>query len=115
MYIWIIVEFIMVEWILEQTTDFEKEFDKLIPKNLQERVKKQILKLKENPFVGKPLGVRFFREKKFDKWRVYFLIYEEKIIVYFVGISNKKLQQHKIDLLRELFKPFKEEIENKFI
>jgi len=103
----------MVEWSLEQTDDFEKEFNKLIPKNIREKVRSQILKLKDNPFVGKPLGFKFFREKKFDKWRVYFLIYEEKVVVYFVGVSDKKLQQQKINQLKELFKPFKEEIENK--
>ncbi len=104
----------MVEWVLEQTDAFEKEFNKLIPKNMQNIVKKQLLKLKENPFVGRSLGFKFFREKKFDKWRIYYLIYNDKIVVYFVGISDKKLQQTKINELKKLFKSFKEYVENKF-
>ena len=53
----------MVEWLLEQTDDFEKEFNKLIPKNMRDKVKSQILKLKDNPFVGKPLGFKFLERK----------------------------------------------------
>ena len=29
-------------------------------------------KLKENPYVGKPLGLNFFREKRINEKRIYF-------------------------------------------
>ena len=103
-----------MQWILEKTELFEKKFDKLIPKNLQKKVKKQIQKLTENPFKSKPLGFRFFREKKIDKWRIYFLIYEEVIVVYFIDLSDKKLQQKIINEIKEQLQGFKEYIEKKF-
>jgi hypothetical protein len=66
-------------WIIEQTEFFEKRFNKLIPDNLKKDIKSQIAKLSENPYNSKPLGYKFFREKKVKKWRIYFLIYEIKI------------------------------------
>lgn len=101
-------------WILFQTVGFEKKFNKLIPKNLRLSVQKQILKLADDPFTGKPLGFKFFREKKFDKWRIYYLIYGDLVVVYFVSISDKKMQQKEIDGLKLMFNQFKEEVKNKF-
>ncbi|MBT5424122.1 type II toxin-antitoxin system RelE/ParE family toxin [archaeon] len=104
----------MTKWILEQTELFEKKFLKLIPKNLQEEVKNQIKKLTNNPYNSKPLGYKFFREKKIKKWRIYFLIYEDKLVVYFIDISDKKLQQYTIDKIKSDFDFLKEYIENKY-
>jgi hypothetical protein len=101
-------------WIIEQTEFFEKRFNKLIPENLKDDVKSQIAKLGENPYNSKPLGYKFFREKKVKKWRIYFLIYENKLVIYFIDISDKKLQQETIDKIKSEFKLFKEHIEKKF-
>lgn len=58
----------MPHWIFEQTSYFKKNFDKLIPSEIQKQFKKQIKKLlTENPYCGKPLGYNFFREKKIKK------------------------------------------------
>jgi putative component of toxin-antitoxin plasmid stabilization module len=104
----------MKKWNIEQTEIFEKHFNKEIPKNLQENVKKQILKLQNNPFKGKPLGFKFLREKKIKKWRIYFLIYEDNLVLYFIDVSNKKLQKTTIKKIKEEFNKYKEEITKKY-
>jgi mRNA-degrading endonuclease RelE of RelBE toxin-antitoxin system len=91
-------------WSIEITEIFEHNFNKLIPKNLQDSLKKQIFKLKENPYVGKPLGYRYFREKKIKKWRIYYLIYESRLVIYFIDVSDKKSQQIVIDKIKEKLK-----------
>ena len=48
-----------------RTKTFDKEFDKL-PKSEQKEIERFEKKLVENPFVGKPLGLVFFREKKIE-------------------------------------------------
>jgi len=101
----------MVNWKLKQTNIFEREFKKIIPKNLQEEVKKLIFKLTQNPYNSKPLGCKFFREKKIKKWRIYFLIYKKLLIIYFIEISDKKLQQKTINRIKSKFKLFKDKIE----
>ena len=75
-------------WVLEQTNSFEKEFNTIIPISLQQTIKKQLLHIQENPFVGKPLGFKFFREKNFHNWRVYFIIYVDKSIIYFYDFCS---------------------------
>ena len=104
----------MAKWMIEQTELFEKRFKKLIPKSLQAAVKKQILKLAENPFNSKPLGYKFFREKKIKKWRIYLIIYEDILIIYFIDISDKKLQQKTIDKIKSEFKILENYITNKY-
>ncbi len=42
----------------------------------------------------------FFREKKLNGRRVYYLVYEEFVVVLMVCISNKKSQQAKIDYIK---------------
>jgi hypothetical protein len=104
-----------MKWIFEQTQLFEKNFRKLIPKDIQEGFKKQIKKLlNENPHCGKPLGYKFFREKKIKKWRVYYLIYETYLVLYFINISDKELQQETIDRIKSEFEFLKKYIESKY-
>lgn len=79
-----------------------QEFDKdivLLEKAEQERIEKILKQLKEQGGdVGKPLsGLTFFREKKFEGKRLYFLIYKELSVILVVGISNKKAQQATIN------------------
>jgi hypothetical protein len=75
-------------------------------------VEKIFDKLKENPFVGEPLGVKWFREKKFKSLRIYFLIFEDKKAVYLVNLSGKKDQQKIINSIWLLFGAYKKELEN---
>lgn len=75
------------------------------------RVDKIEDQLVENPYAGDPLNVKWFREKRMDKYRVYYLIYEDLNSVFMVAISEKKDQQKVINTIRLLFDFFKEEIE----
>lgn len=54
-----------------RTDWYGKKLNKLSP-NEQERVKSIEQELKKNPYDRKPLGYKFFREKKFDGKRLYF-------------------------------------------
>ena len=69
--------------------------------------------LKENPYVGKPLGFRWFREKKLDVFRVYYLIYEDLKAVYVITLSGKKDQQKVINTIRLFLDQYLIEIEEK--
>ena len=80
------------------------------PNNFVDRVVKIEEQLKVNPFVGKPLDYKWFREKKIGKYRVYYLIYENLSAVYLVVISDKKTQQKIIDQTKLLFAKYKEDI-----
>ena len=63
------------------------------------------------PYVGDPIRVPWFREKKKGKIRVYYLIYESLGIVYLVDISEKKDQQKIINTIWALLDGFYEEVE----
>ncbi len=82
-----------------RTEEFDRQFDKL-PKTEQREVEKFERKLSENPFVGKPLGLSFLKEKKLNKRRIYYLIYEDFVVVLMVAVSDKKTQQSTIDSIR---------------
>lgn len=68
---------------------------------LGEREKDWILKisrqLKENPMHGKPLGRVWFREKKFEGKRLYFLVYQKTHKILLIAFAPKKEQQKIID------------------
>lgn len=95
------------------TKEFDKELNKL-DKSLKIQVEKEIEQLKNKPFVGKPLGYKFFREKKVKGYRIYYLIYENFIVVYLITISNKPNQQKMINKIKFLIPYYKEEIEKRF-
>ena len=82
-----------------RTKTFDKEFDKL-PKAEQKEVERFEDKLTENPYVGKPLGLIFLREKKLNGRRVYYIIYEDFVVVLMAGISDKKTQQSTINSIK---------------
>jgi len=67
--------------------------------------------LAANPFAGKPLGVRWFREKRFENFRIYFLVFEGKKSVYVVNLSTKKDQQRIINSIWLLLDTYKKELE----
>jgi hypothetical protein len=68
--------------------------------------------LKEDPFIGKPLQVDFFREKKVGKFRIYYLIYKKYVIVYMITISEKKDQQKAINTIQLFLDKYQKEIED---
>jgi len=99
-------------WELRETIEFEDNFEKL-PPDVKERFEKQINKLMNNPYaLGKPLGYPWFRELKNEKFRVYYLIYDQLIVVLFVAVSDKKTQHAAINIIKGNLKRFKELVEN---
>lgn len=52
------------------------------------------------------------REKKKDKYRVYYLIYEQLNVVYMVAMSEKRDQQAVINTIFLLLDQYKEQIQN---
>lgn len=83
-----------------RTATFEREFEKL-PKLEQNKIEKfEQKQLTENPFVGDKICYDFFREKRLNGRRVYYIIYKEKVIVLLVAISDKKTQQETIDEIK---------------
>ena|SRR3989338_207647 len=79
-------------------------------KSQVDRIEEQ---LKENPYVGDPLGVRWLREKKLDVFRMYYLIYEDLNAVYIITLSGKKDQQKVINTIRILLEQYREEMEQR--
>ena len=93
--------------------EFLKDYEKL-SKREKERIDKIKDQLKINPYVGKPLGFKFFREKRVDGKRIYFLIYQDVVIVLLVAISDKKTQQATIDAIKMAFEIYKKYVYDKF-
>lgn len=86
----------------EQLTLFEKQ-----------RLERFAEQLSENgEMVGKPLGYIWFREKRFNGNRMYFLVYLEWKAVLLVTISDKKDQQEEIDGIMQNFEVYKRWVEN---
>jgi len=80
-----------------------REFDaweRLLTKQYQDRINDLVNQLKQNSDIGKPLGYPFFREKRMDKYRIYFLIYKDIDTVLLITISDKKAQQETIDRIK---------------
>src|SRR3989344_3354542 len=94
--------------------EFDKRFNKL-DRSLQLQIEKEINQLESNPYAGKPLGYPFFREKKVKNYRIYYLIYEEHVVVFVISLSTKKDQQKAIDAIRNLIPAYREEIRKKSI
>ncbi len=77
-----------------------------------DRIMKFEQSLKEQPLSGKPLGYKFFREKKFNGNRLLFLVYESNKCVFLVTITDKKSQQHEIDLIVANLEVYRTELED---
>lgn len=91
-----------------QTPYFQKKFKKLIPTQYHKLIKQQINTLKNHPYQGKPLSYKFIRELKIDKFRIYFAIYKEEVIVLLVTVSEKKFQKELINNIKSKRKELKE-------
>jgi len=89
---------------------YEKKLDKL-DRTWRGRVEKFEQELKKKPYFGKPLGYDFFREKKFNGNRLIFLVYEEHKAVFLVTITDKKVQQQVIDMIKVNLDVYKKTIE----
>ncbi len=87
---------------------FDKRANKLFNNLELIRIDKIIVQLKINPFIGKSLSYQFFREKRVNGKRIYFLIYVEIKIVLLVSSSNKKFQQEIIEEIKLYFDDFKD-------
>lgn len=75
-----------------ETDSFSKLFE-ILERDEKEWIKKIIIQLKTNSNVGKPLGFKWFREKKFKGKRLYYLVYNNLNKVLLVGFGGKKEQQ----------------------
>ena len=64
----------------------------------------------ENPYLGDKIDYEWFREKRYGKYRIYFIIYEEMNAVFMVATSDKNDQQKVINTIKFLFDLFKDEI-----
>ena len=92
--------------------EFEHEFDKL-PAAERERILKVREQIKENPFVGKPLGYAWFREKHLNGKRLYWLVYENLNAALIVALSDKKTQQLTINSIKIALDYYKGKIKQK--
>lgn len=93
-----------------RSNHYEKKLDKLDNKE-KVVISKFEQKLKKEPFSGKPLGYKFFREKKFEGRRVIFLVYEEHECIFLITITDKKAQQTEIDLIKANLDVYKDVLE----
>lgn len=95
------------------TEEFDDDFNSL-DESEKSRVRKILNQLKEQgDDVGKPLRYPYFREKKFENKRLYFLVYKEQLIILALAISDKKTQQKTIDNIISELKNYKEIINKK--
>jgi len=95
------------------TKEFDDNFEKLDESD-KKRVRKIMAQLKEQGAeVGKALQVPYFREKRFKEKRLYFLVYDDYVIIFVVAISGKKTQQETIDKIISEIKNYEEIIKDK--
>ncbi len=100
----------MEEFEVLQTIPFAALFEKL-DKREREWVQKMKQQLSFNPFAGKPLYQDWFREKKFEDRRLYFLVHGQKKRVMLVAFGSKKDQQKTIEYILAHRTEFWEELE----
>ena len=95
------------------TKEFDEDFDSL-DSSEKSRVRKIMDQLKEKgDFVGKPLRYPYFREKKFEGKRLYFLVYQDYMVILALAIGNKKTQQETINKIIAELQNYKDIIEKK--
>lgn len=88
------------------TKRFDKESDKLSGDE-QNKIHKIFLQLKENPYVGDQIRYRFFREKRLNGKRIYYLVYDDLKAVLLIATSTKKTQDKTIDNAVKYFKEYR--------
>jgi len=93
-----------------RSNNYKKKLNKIDSSDFN-RIIKFEQELKQEPYSGKPLGYKFFREKKFDGKRLIFLVYEQHKCVFLITITNKKIQQHEIDIIKTNLDIYKDELD----
>ena len=92
-----------------RTAEFNEDYTDLDHAE-QIKLNKILIKLEEQgDVVGRSLGYDFFREKRLNGKRTYYLVYTDLSSLLMVFISNKKLQQATIDIILsrlEIYKQF---------
>ena len=106
----VISMFTMKKYRVFRSVSFQEEIAKH-DRFIQDRVDKIEDKLMYNPEYGNPLGTKWFRESRFENYRIYYLIYEDLQAIYMIAISGKKDQQKTINTIRIFLEFFREEIE----
>ena len=106
----VISMFTMKKYRVFRSVSFQEEIAKY-DKSIQDRVDKIENKMMFNSKYGNPLGTEWFRESRFENYRIYFLVYEDLSAIYIVAISGKKKQQKTINTIRLFLEFFKLEIE----
>src|SRR3990167_566037 len=101
---------LMKEYKVFRSIAFQEEITKY-DKSIQDRVDKIEDKLMFNSKYGNPLGTEWFRESRFENYRIYFLVYEDLSAIYIVAISEKRDQQKTINTIKIFLEFFREEIE----
>ena len=99
-----------MEFTIINTDEFAKSIKEL-SKDVRIVFNKKIKSLNDNPYQGKPLGTKWFRELRYRKYRVYFEIFDEKKILLLVGISQKKNQKEIINILKKNSEVFRKMVE----
>jgi mRNA-degrading endonuclease RelE of RelBE toxin-antitoxin system len=88
-----------MSYVVQETKLFRKQFMKL-SKEIRQRFNKQISRLAEDPFsIGKPLQQPWLRELKNRKYRVYYYIHKNNVIVILLALSEKKDQEKIIKMI----------------
>ena len=99
----------MAKYAIYHSGRFDRELSKF-DADFQNHIDKIEEQLKTNPYLGKPLDAKWFREKKHRKYRIYFVVYEEIASVFMLAISEKKDQQKVIATVKLTFDLFKDEL-----
>lgn len=102
----------MLKYEIYTTDGFDNDFEKL-DNSLKIQIDNSLEQLLINPYVGRSLGYRFFREKKLKNYRIYYLIYDEYVVVFVIALSDKKGQQQAINKIKQFIPLYKEEIKKK--
>tara|TARA_Y100000034_G_C6584094_1_gene253471 strand:- start:28 stop:357 length:330 start_codon:yes stop_codon:yes gene_type:complete len=101
----------MVEYKIYHSSKFDTKLASF-DHEFQKKVDKIEDQLVGNPYLGNPLNVKWFREKRISKYRIYYVIYDDLKAVFMVAISEKKDQQKIINTIKLLFDFFRKEVES---
>jgi mRNA-degrading endonuclease RelE of RelBE toxin-antitoxin system len=88
------------------TNEFEEKIERWDKKD-RESVEKIYNQLTENPYVGDQISYPFLREKKISGKRIYYLIYDDLVLVLMVATSSKKDQQKTINSIKNKLPEFR--------
>src|SRR3989344_8397113 len=105
---WLVLN--MKKYKVFRSVSFQKEIAKY-DKKIQERIDKIEDKLMHNSKYGNPLGTEWFRESRFENYRIYYLVYEDLNAIDIIAISGKKDQQKTINTIKLFLEFFRDEIE----